>query len=128
MNGKLGPTLHAVLRIAAGLLFMQHGLQKLFGLLGGFNGGRAELMTRYGAAGILEFAGGLLLVAGLATRPVALLLFLEMLVAYALNHLPRPGFPVQNGGELALLYAAIFAFLAGNGAGAFSADAAMRRR
>jgi len=121
--------MHALLRIGVGLLFMQHGLQKLFGLLGGYGspGGTAPMMSRYGVAGVLEFAGGLLIVAGLFTRPVALLLFFEMLVAYSLNHLPRPGFPIQNGGELALLYALIFAFLMGNGAGPFSADDAMRR-
>lgn len=131
MTGTLGPATYAFLRIAAGLLFLQHGLQKLFGLLGGFQGtpgATAEIMSRYGAAGILEFGGGLLLVVGLLTRPVALLLFFEMLVAYSVQHLPRPGFPIQNGGELALIYAAIFAFLAGNGAGPFSVDQSMPSR
>jgi putative oxidoreductase len=125
MYGKLGPMTHAILRLGAGLLFLQHGLQKMFGLLGGFGtpGETAQLMSRFGVAGILETFGGLLLIVGLATRPIALVLMLEMLVAFSIAHLPRGGAPIQNGGEPALLYAVIFAFLAANGAGPFSVDA-----
>src|SRR5688500_2118284 len=117
------PAAIAVLRIGAGLLFMQHGLQKLFGLLGGFGGtpgATAPLISLMGLAGVLEFAGGLLLVLGLFVRPVALILALEMIVAYVQAHLPNGGFPVQNGGELALLYALVFLFLAARGAGPLS--------
>lgn len=63
-------------------------------------------------AGVLELVGGLLLVLGLFTRPVVLVLAGEMLVAYVIAHLPRGMVPLQNGGELALLYALIFVFLA----------------
>lgn len=128
--GTLGPATHGILRIGAGLLFMQHGLQKLFGLLGGTdgNGATAPLMSQFGLAGVLELFGGLLIVLGLFTRPVAVVLALEMLGAYFIAHLPRGGFPIQNGGELALLYALVFAFLAGNGPGAYSLDERRVRR
>lgn len=120
------PAALAILRIGAGLLFMQHGLQKLFGLLGGFGGtpgGTAPLASLMGLAGVLELVGGALLVAGLFVRPVALILAAEMVVAYFYAHLPQGGAPVQNGGELALLYALVFGFLAARGAGPVSVDA-----
>ena len=69
--------------------------------------------------------GGSLLILGLLTRPAAAVLVAEMIVAYFLVHAPQGGWPIQNQGELALLYAAIFVFLAGNGAGPFSLDAWM---
>ena len=127
---RLGGAMHALLRIGAGLLFMQHGAQKLFGVLGGMGapGQRAELVSQMGLAGVLEFFGGLLIVIGLATRPVAALLFLQMLAAYFIAHMPQGGLPIQNGGELALLYALIWAYFAGNGAGPFSVDDAIARR
>jgi len=122
----LTPAALAVLRIGAGLLFMQHGLQKLFGMFGGFGGtpgASAPLDSLMGVAGILELVGGALLVAGLFVRPVALILLVEMVVAYFQAHLPQGGMPIQNGGELALLYALVFAFLAARGAGPVSVDA-----
>ena len=120
------PAALAVLRIGAGLLFMQHGLQKLFGMFGGFGGtpgATAPLDSLMGVAGILELVGGALLVAGLFVRPVALILAIEMVVAYFKSHLPQGAVPIQNGGELALLYALVFAFLAARGAGPASVDA-----
>lgn len=115
---------HTILRVGAGLLFMQHGAQKLFGVLGGFGspGATAPMGTLFGLAGILEFFGGALLVLGLLTRPVAVLLAGEMLYAFVTVHAPQGGAPVQNGGELALLYAFIFAFLAIAGGGRVSLD------
>jgi putative oxidoreductase len=120
------PAAVAVLRIGAGLLFLQHGLQKLFGLLGGFGGtpgATAPLDSLMGVAGILELVGGVLLIAGLFVRPVALILAAEMIYAYFYAHLPQGGMPIQNGGELALLYALVFVFLAARGAGPASVDA-----
>jgi putative oxidoreductase len=125
-----GVYLHALLRVGAGLLFMQHGAQKLFGVLGGFGGtpgAHAPLASLMGFAGVLEFGGGLLLVLGLLVRPVAALVLIEMLWAYVTVHLPRGVWPLQNQGEMALLYALVFAFLMGNGAGPASIDAALRR-
>ena len=128
---RLGPITHAILRIGTGLLFMQHGAQKLFGWFGGFGGtpgATAELMSKMGLAGVLEFVGGLLIVLGLLTRPVAVVLLLEMLYAYLTVHMPNGAVPLQNQGELALLYALIFLYLAGNGAGPLSVDAAIGGR
>jgi len=125
MSSDLGRGTHALLRIAAGLLFFEHGLQKLFGLFGGVQGSTVEIMSQLGVAGILELAGGLLLIFGLFTRPVAVLLIVEMLAAYFKVHAPQGGWPIQNQGELALLYASVFAFLAGNGAGPLSIDEAL---
>jgi len=120
-----------VLRVGAGLLFVEHGLQKLFGLFGGFMGtpgATAPIASQMGLAGFLEFVGGTLLVLGFLTRPAALVLLGEMLFAFFTVHAPQGGAPVQNGGELALLYAVIFAFFAVNGAGTVSLDAAAARR
>ena len=116
----------AILRIVTGLAFMTHGLPKLFGWLGGFGGPgeAAELMSRFGAAGVLETFGGLLIVFGLFTRPVAFLLAGEMAVAYFWIH---SGFSDPwwwtNGGEKAMLFSFIFLFFSAWGAGPFSVDA-----
>ena len=109
----IGDVAFVFLRGATGLLFMTHGLQKLFGLFGGLgNGATAPLASRLGVAGCLELVGGLLLAAGLFTRPVAFVLAGEMVLAYVIAHLPRGVMPLQNGGEVALLYALIFLFFA----------------
>lgn len=121
-TGLAGIT-HAILRIGAGLLFMQHGAQKLFGWLGG---DAVELVSLMGLAGVLEFFGGLLVVLGAFTMPVAGILTIEMIVAYFMAHAPQGGFPIQNDGELALLYALVFLFLTGNGAGPWSIDGPRR--
>jgi putative oxidoreductase len=122
MNTNLGRWTHAVLRIAAGLLFLQHGLQKLVGTFGGVNGTTVALASQMGVAGILELVGGCLLIVGFMTRPTAIVLAGEMIAAYFIAHMPQGGWPIQNLGELALLYCAIFVFLAGNGAGPLSVD------
>jgi putative oxidoreductase len=125
----LGPTTHGVLRIGAGLLFMQHGLQKLFGFFGGMgpNGGGVPLVSQFGLAGVIETFGGFLLVIGLFTRPVAVVAAIEMLIAYFQVHFPQGGFPIENRGELPLLFMLIWLFMAGNGAGPFSVDARRMR-
>ena len=122
---SIAPWTHALLRIGAGLLYMEHGLQKLFGMFGGMDGAGATvtLVSQMGLAGVLETFGGLLLVLGLLTRPVAFVLAVEMLVAFLQVHLPRGGVPLQNGGELPLLYMLVFLFLVGHGAGRASLDA-----
>lgn len=109
-----------LLRIVTGLLFMQHGVQKLFGALGGNQ--VTDLMSQRGLAGILEFFGGLLVVLGLFTRPVAFILSGEMAVAYFQAHFPRSFWPIQNGGEPAVLFCFIFLYIAANGGGRFSLD------
>ena len=125
MRTHLAPWTHAFLRVGAAALFMEHGAQKLFGWLGGLDGkgAVAPLASQMGVAGMLEIVGGMLLLIGLFTVPIAGVLFLEMIWAYLQAHAPQGGWPVQNQGELALLYSAIFVFLAGNGAGPLSLDA-----
>lgn len=126
----LTPIIQAVLRIGAGLLFMQHGAQKLFGLLGGMggSGASAELFSLMGLAGVLEFFGGLLVVLGLVTRPTAVVLTLLMIAAYFMGHAPQGGFPVENQGELAVLFALVFAYLASAGPGRWSLDSRLLPR
>ncbi|HUP00923.1 MAG TPA: DoxX family protein [Gemmatimonadota bacterium] len=130
-NG-LGRAAHAILRIGAGLLFCMHGMPKLFGWFGGMGeaGQRAEIFSLMGLAGVLEVFGGLLILLGLFTRPVAVVLALEMVIAYVYAHLPRGLIPYENGGELALLYLSVWIFLAANGAGPASLDGGIwgRRR
>ena len=127
-TGLAGAT-HAILRIIAGALYFMHGAPKLLGWFGGMDdaGGSAPLVSLMGLAGVLEVFGGLLILLGLFTRPVALILALEMIIAYFKAHLPQGPVPYLNGGELALLYMSVWIFLAGNGAGRWSLDR-MRRR
>jgi putative oxidoreductase len=125
----LGPYTHATLRIGAGLLYMEHGLQKLLGWFGGIgpNHGTVELISQMGLAGVIETFGGLLVVLGLFTRPVALVMAIEMLWAFFQAHFPQGGFPIENRGELPLLYMLVWLFFAGNGAGIFSLDESRTR-
>jgi putative oxidoreductase len=115
-----------LLRIVTGLLYMQHGAQKLFGLLGGPK--VATLASLLGVAGILEFFGGALIVLGLLTRPVAFLLSGEMAVAYFTVHAPRGFWPIENQGELTALYSFVYLFFAVWGSGPWGLDALWRRR
>ena len=121
---------HAILRIGAGLLFFMHGAPKLFGWFGGMgpDGGTAPLFSLMGLAGVLEVFGGLAIALGVLTRPVAILLAVEMLIAYFYAHAPRGLIPYANGGEVALLYGLVWIYLAGNGAGPASVDRWFARR
>ena len=124
-------TTHVLLRIVAGFLFMHHGGQKLFGWFGGVGGtpgATVQLVSLMGLAAVLEFGGGIAIVLGLLTRPVAFLLSGEMAVAYFMGHQPHGTWPIQNHGELAVLYSFVFLFLAANGAGGLSLDALLHRR
>ncbi len=121
-------TLNA-LRVVAGFLFLQHGVQKLFGGLGGEQ--VESFVSLIGFAGVLEFGGGLLIIAGLLTRPVAFLLAGQMAVAYVIGHAEPRGFwlwPIMNRGELAALYSFTWLFFFANGPGKFSLDAMIRGR
>ena len=119
------PQVLSVLRIAAALLFMQHGTQKLLGFPG--EPDTAALRSLMGVAGILELFGGALLLVGLFTRPVAFILSGFMAVAYFMAHAPRDFFPILNGGELAALYCFVFFYFVFAGGGAWSLDAVWRR-
>jgi putative oxidoreductase len=116
---------HVLLRIFAGAVLWQHGAQKMFGLFGGIDGaghGVPAGFTLSGFAGPIELIGGVLIVVGLFTRPVAFLLAGEMAVAYFAMHFPRNFWPVQNHGEVPVLLCFIFLHLATTGAGIFSLD------
>jgi putative oxidoreductase len=113
----------SVLRIVAALLFIEHGTQKLFGWPPGqMPRGTLNLVSQVGLAGILETFGGLALLLGVFTRPVAFLLAGEMAVAYFTAHFPRSFFPIKNGGESPVLFCFIWLFLMVAGAGPWSVD------
>ena len=119
-----------LLRIMAGFLFFPHGAQKLFGLFGGFGGqpgATAPLLSLIGVAGVLEFFGGLLVMCGLFTRPVAFILSGLMAAAYFMGHFPQGVWPLLNQGELAVLYSFVFLFLAAGGGGDLSIDGLLRK-
>jgi len=109
-----------------GFTFSLHGFQKLFGLFGGH--GHVHLFSQMGLAGVLECFGGILLIVGLLTVPVAFLLSGEMAVAYFTVHFPRGFFPIQNHGELAVVYCFVFFYLFTAGAGPASLDRLIRKK
>ena len=119
--GRWAPPLLSALRIAAALLFIPHGSQKLFGFPGAQQGVQS-LFSLMGVAGTIEFCGGLLLLLGLFTRPVAFVLSGEMAVAYFMAHAPQGFWPILNRGELAALYSFAFLYLAAAGGGPLSLD------
>ncbi len=120
----------SLLRIVAGLLFICPGGMKLLGWFGGMppqpgGGGLSPLII---TAGVIELVGGIAITVGLFTRPVAFIAAGEMAVAYFKSHFPRGFWPIQNHGELAILYCFIFLFLLASGPGPFSLDEIIRRR
>jgi len=127
-----GPAALTALRIAAGLGFFSHGAQKLFGWFGGVgpDGGTVELMSRFGAAGVLEVVLGALIVVGLFTRAAAFLASGEMAVAYFWIHTGNAGsiWWWANGGELVMVYSFLWLYFAAVGAGPWSLDATLRGR
>ncbi len=120
----------SVLRIVVGFTFSLHGFQKLLGFFGGMGGAGAKAIfpTMLWVAGALELAGGILMILGLFTRPVAFILCGEMAVAYFRVHFPRGFWPIRNGGELAVLYCFIFLYLIAAGPGSWSLDRALRKQ
>ncbi len=123
---RYAPHLLGLLRIVAGLLFLAHGIVKLFGFPPGAMPGAQEPLTLLGVAGIIELIAGALIMLGLFTRPAAFIAAGEMAVAYWMMHAPRGIYPVANMGDAAILYCFIFLYIAAAGPGAFSLDAAMR--
>ncbi len=119
------PYVLSIVRIVAALLFMEHGMQKLFGFPTAPL--HPDVFSLLWFAAILELVGGVLLLVGLFTRPVAFLLSGEMAVAYWMAHAPHSPYPAVNGGDAAILYCFIFLYLAAAGAGPWSVDAAIRR-
>ena len=124
MNGLAGGA-KSLLRIVAALLFVQHGGQKLLGWFGGLPGGRLETLML--VAGCIELVGGVLLLLGFLTRPVAFLASGEMAVAYFRAHFPHGPWPLENHGELAVLFCFVWLFFAASGPGPWSLDALIAR-
>jgi putative oxidoreductase len=111
----------SLLRIMSGLLLLQHGTTKYLNFpVGPMN--NATPMTMSGAAGLIELIGGVLIVIGLFTRPVAFIISGMTAVAYFYAHAHQGFFPILNRGELAALYCFVFLYLAAAGGGAFSLD------
>lgn len=121
---KWAPQLLSVLRITAAFTFLQHGTAKLLGFPQVDMFANLELASIYGVAGVLELVGGVLLLIGLFTRPVAFILSGMMAIAYFMSH-SEPFFsPMLNGGEAAYLFSFVFLYIAAAGAGPWSVDAA----
>ena len=115
------PRVLSIMRIITAFLFMQHGGQKLFGIPVPQRY-EFELLSLSGMAGVLEVFGGLLILIGLFTRPIAFLLSGLMAVAYFIAHAPRGFWPIENGGELAVMYCFVFLYLSVAGGGSWSID------
>ena len=114
---RFEPYAYALLRIVAGLLFLFHGLQKVFGMYGGQ---AVELVSLRGLAGLIELVGGAMIMIGLYTSPVAFIASGEMAFAYFMSHQPQAFWPIQNRGELAALYCFVFLYISTRGSGPLS--------
>jgi putative oxidoreductase len=123
--GRFAPQLYAILRILAGLLFLLHGTQKIFGWPGGGRSGPLPLLPT--VAGWLEIVLGLLITIGLFGSVAAFIASGEMAVAYFKVHAPKSFWPILNDGELAVLYCFLFLYIAAAGSGIWSVDAARRK-
>lgn len=119
------PRALSVLRIVAGLTFLEHGAQKLFAFPPTEH--QPPLFSLFGFGGLLEFFGGLLILIGLFTRPVAFILSGEMAVAYWMVHAPNSPFPAVNQGDAAILFCFVFLYFVFSGPGVWSVDAARYR-
>ena len=125
---RRSPYALALLRIVSGLIFLEHGTQKFFGFPSGESGGMGWALNNPGAfAGVIELAAGILITIGLFTRPAAFIASGTMAVAYWMAHASQNAFPVNNGGDAAILFCFVFLYLVFAGPGAWSVDG-MRAR
>ncbi|MBN9314480.1 MAG: DoxX family protein [Devosia sp.] len=129
---KYQPQALAVLRVVTALAFMAHGTQKMFGFPASQMGGGFELFSLMGLAAVLEVFGGLAILLGVFTRPVAFVLAGQMAYAFWFVHVPMMGqgniIPAANGGDGAALFCFVFLYLVFAGPGAFSLDEALKTR
>ena len=126
-SSRLTPYLLSVLRMVAGALYLAHGTQKLFGVPGHPFHAPVFAVSLMFAAGMLETFGGILMVLGLFTRPVAFVLSGQMAVAFFMQHFPAGPWPILNGGELAVLYCFLWLFFCVAGPGPISLDKLRKR-
>jgi putative oxidoreductase len=139
------PKVLSLLRIMAALLFLQHGMQKVLhfpaplppppmaaaaaAVHAAVAPHAPTLMMMLGKySGHIELVGGVLLLIGLFSRVVAFICSGEMAFAYFMAHFPRSPYPINNGGDLAVLFCFVFFFLVFAGPGPFSLDAALRKK
>ncbi|MCX4187437.1 DoxX family protein [Methylophaga sp. OBS4] len=115
------PRVLSIVRIISAFLFMQHGGMKIFGFPAEPHQ-PFELFSLIGAAGVLELVGGFLLLIGLFTRPVAFILSGQMAFAYFIAHAPKAFWPLNNGGELAIMFCFVFLYFVFAGGGSWSVD------
>ncbi len=125
-KGSFADVALSLLRAVSGALFMQHGAAKLFGVLGREEA--VEVVSLMGLAAVLELFGGLAILLGLYTRPVAFILSGEMAVAYFMAHFSRSFWPIMNRGELPILYCFLFLFFFAAGGGSYSFDGLVRKK
>lgn len=124
------PQFLSILRIVAAFLFIQFGTAKLFAMPGPLmpGGGTVPVGSLVWFAGIIESVGGVLLLFGLCTRPVAFVVSGEMAIAYFHGHAPHGFWPVLNGGHPAVLFCFVWLYFSSAGAGPWSLDALFHRR
>ena len=127
LTSTWAPRVLSVLRIMSALIFMEHGTLKILGFPAS-DKPAPELMSLSGIAGVFELIGGALLVLGFFTRPVAFLLSGLMASAYFIAHAPKSFFPIQNGGDAAILYCFVFLYFVLAGGGPWSIDALRAKR
>ncbi len=126
VGGRYAPQALSLLRIVAALIFLLHGSSKLLG----FPASEMPMppaMSFMWFGGLLELVGGLMLLFGILSRPVAFILSGEMAVAYWMFHAPSSTFPSLNGGDAAILYCFVFLYIAAAGPGPWSVDAMLSR-
>ena len=123
-GAKWAPHLLSLLRFVAGLLFLEHGLQKLVGFPPMAGGHGPALFTLFWFAGVIELVGGALVLLGLFTQPAAFIMSGEMAFAYFMIHAQHGPFPALNGGDAAILFCFVFLYLAAAGPGPWSLDRA----
>lgn len=116
--GAFEPKIYALLRMVAGFMFLCHGAQKVLGVLGGEQ--VESFVSLLGLAGIIELVGGAMILVGFHTSIAAFLSSGTMAVAYFMVHQPQGPLPIQNRGELAVLYAFVFLLMAARGNGIWS--------
>jgi putative oxidoreductase len=121
---RYAPQVYALFRVVVGFLFLFHGLQKIFGM---FGNPVVPTLSIYWFAGVIELVGGILVMIGLLTRVAAFIASGEMAVAYFMAHQPKGTWPIENQGELVVLYCFAFLYIATRGAGICSVDG-MRKR
>lgn len=127
LEGRYAPQALSLLRIVAALIFLLHGSSKILGFPA-TDMPSPPVGSLFWAGGLLELVGGLLLLIGLFSRPVAFILSGEMAVAYWMVHAPQSTFPMINGGDAAILYCFVFLLIAAAGPGPWSVDASLRHR